>query len=131
MVFVYLHYPFISWFLALKYNYFFIFKGSGSDFMTLWVYVDGIIIYEASSYTIAQLKFLLNKISFKLRDLGNLKYFLSLELSRFSKEYICRKVIILCNFLKMLDYLDLPMDSHLKLLQTGGELLDTLHLKGD
>lgn len=55
-------------------------RDSGSSFTALLVYVDDIILTGASSQVLTDLKCLLHQ-RFKLKDLGQLKYFLGLELA--------------------------------------------------
>jgi hypothetical protein len=63
----------------------------GSSFTVLLVYVDDILITSNDLEVINNLKVFLDK-QFKLKDLGNLRYFLDLEVARsptaflFSKE---------------------------------------------
>lgn len=59
-------------------------KGSGSSFVALLVYVDDIIISGASSPLLDELKLKLNQC-FRLKDLGLLKYFMGIKLSRSSR----------------------------------------------
>lgn len=59
-------------------------RGTGKDFLALLVYVDDIIITGSTSSGIQQLKSLFNA-RFKLKDLGDLKYFLIFELARSAK----------------------------------------------
>ncbi|KAF5448203.1 hypothetical protein F2P56_028759 [Juglans regia] len=56
---------------------------SGSSFMALLVYVDDIVIASNDSSSVSALKSFLDS-KFKLKDLGNLKYFLGLEVARSS-----------------------------------------------
>lgn len=60
-------------------------KKVGKVFVTVLVYVDDIIIASNNNEEVAQLKTDLQQ-SFKLRDLGSLKYFLGLEIARSSSE---------------------------------------------
>lgn len=59
-------------------------KGSASSFITLLVYVDDIVITSPSIDAIQSLKEFLHG-HLKLKDLGDLKYFLGLKLARSSK----------------------------------------------
>lgn len=69
-------------------------KGSGSLFLALLVYVDDIIIAGPSNILIQDLiSELQNK--FKLKDLGNLKYFSVLKLRDRHREYYYPKEIML------------------------------------
>ena len=55
-------------------------NGADSSFMALLVYVDDIIITGPNISTISFLKEFLHN-QFKLKDLGQLKYFLDLEIT--------------------------------------------------
>ena len=55
-------------------------KGSGTSFIALLVYVDDIVITTPSLNAIAEVKSL-SYNTFKLKDLGTLKYFLGLDMS--------------------------------------------------
>lgn len=59
-------------------------RGKGASFVALLVYVDDILIIGPSIAEIDSVKSLLRS-SFMLKDLGNAKYFLGLELSRSSE----------------------------------------------
>ncbi|XP_041001588.1 uncharacterized mitochondrial protein AtMg00810-like [Juglans microcarpa x Juglans regia] len=54
------------------------------SFMALLVYIDDIVIASNNSTSVADLKEFLN-LHFKLKDLGNLRYFLGLEVARSAK----------------------------------------------
>jgi len=69
-----------------KYDYLLFTKGEGDNFIAILVYVDDIILASPSQEIIFKAKTILKK-HFKLKDLGDLKIFLGLELSR-SKEGI-------------------------------------------
>ena len=69
-----------------KYDYSLFTKGEGDNFIAILVYVDDIILANPSQEIISRAKTIL-KEHFKLKDLGDLKIFLGLELSR-SKEGI-------------------------------------------
>lgn len=84
-------------------NYTLFTKGSRSSFLALLVYVDGKIITGPSTNLIQSLKSDLHR-RFKLNDLGDLKYFLGLEISISSHgifpsnvitPYICLKNLVL------------------------------------
>ena len=68
-------------FTQSKSDYSLFFKGSGSTYVALLVYVDDIVITGASSEQIQLLKKALSD-QFKLKDLGNLRHFLGLEIAR-------------------------------------------------
>ena len=59
-------------------------KGFGSSFVALLVYVDDIIIPSPSLHIVNSLKIFLHS-KFNLKDLGDLKYFLGLEIARSNK----------------------------------------------
>lgn len=61
-----------------------IIKGTGSSFVALLVYVDDILIIGPSFHEIKSIKAIL-RAHFMLKDLGNAKYLLGLELSRSSQ----------------------------------------------
>lgn len=93
------------------------------------VYVDDIIIASNDDNDVDQLKAVLSN-AFKLRDLGPLKYFLSLEIARSSKGIsVCQRKYTL----GLLDYSgflackpsQIPMDPNSKLYSDSAEpLLD-------
>lgn len=56
-------------------------KGQGDQFIALLVYVDDIVITGPNVQAINSLKDFLHS-EFKLKDLGNLKYFLGIEIAR-------------------------------------------------
>lgn len=70
-----------SGFSQSKSDYSLFFKGNGSDYIALLVYVDDILITGSSATEIDSIKRKLSN-KFKLKDLGNLGYFLGLEVAR-------------------------------------------------
>ncbi|GMI99394.1 hypothetical protein HRI_003608700 [Hibiscus trionum] len=58
-------------------------KGTGPNFIALAVYVDDIIVASPSLSEISAIKTILHD-TFKIKDLGNLKFFLGLEVARSS-----------------------------------------------
>ncbi|XP_042974819.1 uncharacterized mitochondrial protein AtMg00810-like [Carya illinoinensis] len=64
-----------------KANYSRFTKAEGSSFIALLIYIDDILIASNDMKSIELLKSLLNE-KFKLKDLGNLKYFLGLEVAQ-------------------------------------------------
>lgn len=93
--------------------------------MALLVYVDDIVITTNEQTVAVNLKIFLNE-KFKLKDLGDLKYFLGIEVARFSKGiYLCQRHYTL----QLLDETGLlgckplttPMDVNLKLRQDEGD----------
>lgn len=96
--------------------------------MAVLVYVDDIIIASSCDHATALLKKAL-EVSFKLRDLGTLRYFLGLEIARSSNG------ITLCQRKYILDLLtetgllgckpaSIPMDPSVKLSSEGGDLIE-------
>lgn len=70
-----------SGFTQSKSDYSLFFKGNGSDYVALLVYVDDILITGSSTKEINSIKHKLSD-KFKLKDLGKLGYFLGLEVAR-------------------------------------------------
>ncbi|RVW37753.1 Retrovirus-related Pol polyprotein from transposon RE1 [Vitis vinifera] len=81
-------------------------KINGNSFIALLVYVDDIVITSNDQENVDELKKILNGC-FKLKDLGNLKYFLGLEVGYLG-----------CKTRKT------PMDPNVKFSQDEGDLLD-------
>ena len=111
-------------FIQSKADYSLIYKGNGSTYVALLVYVDDIVITGASLEGINSLKQSLSE-EFKLKDLGNLKMFLGLEVAR-SKSGIsvCQRKYAL-ELLEDTGFLASkpahhPMDPHLKSLNFEG-----------
>lgn len=67
-------------FIQSKSDYSLFTKGQGADCIAIVVYVDGIIIVGPNYSLIMCLKQTLDK-AFKLKDMGDLKFFLGLEAS--------------------------------------------------
>lgn len=102
-------------------------RSRGAVYLALLVYVDDIVIATNDQEEAVNLKLFLNE-QFKLKDLGDLKYFLGIEVARSSKGiYICQRHYTL----QLLDETGLlgckprttPMDVNLKLRQYEGDLL--------
>lgn len=102
-------------------------KNSGNVYMAVLVYVDDIIIASSCDKATDLLKQAL-QCSFKLRDLGTLRYFLGLEIARSAAG------ITLCQRKYTLDLLtetgllgcqpsSIPMDPSFKLTLEDGDLL--------
>ncbi|KAL6313098.1 hypothetical protein AAG906_021157 [Vitis piasezkii] len=91
------------------------------------LYVDDIIVASNNKIVADNLKNSLNK-SFKLKDLGNLKYFLGLEVARSLKGSRQTRENMLWNFYLEAGYLGCkpaktPMQPNMQLSQDDGELL--------
>uniref|UniRef100_A0A2N9EUF2 Reverse transcriptase Ty1/copia-type domain-containing protein n=1 Tax=Fagus sylvatica TaxID=28930 RepID=A0A2N9EUF2_FAGSY len=102
-------------------------KTAGSTFIALLVYVDDILIASNAPAAVTKLTAFLDA-KFKLKDLGNAKYFLGLELAR------SHQGISLCQRKYTLDILEdagflaskpvkFPMEQHIKLSRDDGSLL--------
>lgn len=115
-------------FHQLKSDYSLFTKGSGSSFLALLVYVDDIIITGASMTAIELLKQHLHG-TFKLKDLGSLRYFLGLEIARSSKGIFLSQRKYVLQLIEDTGLLaskptSLPMDSSCKLDSITGTLLE-------
>ncbi|WKA10965.1 hypothetical protein VitviT2T_028505 [Vitis vinifera] len=102
-------------------------KTTGNDFIALLVYVDDIIVASNNKIAANNLKNSLNK-SFKLKDLGNLKYFLRLEVARSAKGILINQRKYALELLSETGYLgckpaQTPMQPNMQLSQDDGELL--------
>ena len=92
------------------------------------MYVDDVLIASNDKEQVDRFKVLLNQ-KFKLKDLGELKYFLSLEVARTDKGIsLCQRKYTL-EMLKDARLLGckpvkVPMDQNLKLSKHEGSLLD-------
>lgn len=102
-------------------------KGSGASFLALLVYVDDIIITGASQSDIERLKVHLHD-TFKLKDLGSLRYFLGLEIARSFKGIFLSQRNYTLQLIEDAGFLaskpaTLPMDPNSKLQADIGDLL--------
>ena len=70
-----------SGFTQSHYDYSLFTKCSGSDLVLILVYVDDLLITGSSSQLIQATKLMLNT-HFKIKDLGEMRYFLGLEIAR-------------------------------------------------
>jgi hypothetical protein len=113
-------------FLQSKSDYSLFTRSQGTIFIALLVYVDDIVQASNDADVITQLISFLNN-QFKLKDLGDLKFFLGLEVARTSKG------ISLCQRKYTLEILEdtgllaakpskFPMKSNLKLSTSNGDL---------
>lgn len=96
-------------------------------FIALLVYVDDVVIAINDEEEAKALKIFLND-QFKLKDLGDLKYFLGIEVARSRRGiYICQRHYALQLFTESgllgCKPLTTPMDINLKLSQDDGDLL--------
>nr|KYP57114.1 Putative transposon Ty5-1 protein YCL074W family [Cajanus cajan] len=81
-------------FTQSKYDYTFFTKGLKATFIAILVYVDDIVLAIPSSNMINVAKTMLQR-QFKLKDLGDLKFFLGLELLKSRKGiYLCKGTIL-------------------------------------
>jgi hypothetical protein len=114
-------------FIQSKSDYSLFISTQGTTFITLLVYVDDILIASNNIIAVHTLKNSLHA-KFKLKDLGNFKYFLGLEVARSAKG------ISLCQRKYALDILSdsgmlgskpvvTPMEQNLKLSQSDGDIL--------
>uniref|UniRef100_A0A2N9FY23 Reverse transcriptase Ty1/copia-type domain-containing protein n=1 Tax=Fagus sylvatica TaxID=28930 RepID=A0A2N9FY23_FAGSY len=119
-------------FVQSKSDYSLFTRTQGTTFIALLVYVDDILLASNNIEAVHSLKASLHS-EFKLKDLGNLKYFLGLEVAR------SNKWISLCQRKYALDILSdsgmlgcklvsTPMEQNLKLSQSDGDLLDDASL---
>ena len=76
-----------SRFLQSKADYSPFMKGHGGTFVAVLVYVDDIIIACLNKCIVYEVKALLHS-KFKMKNLGSLKYFLRLEIARFTTEVV-------------------------------------------
>jgi hypothetical protein len=68
-------------FCRSKADYSLFIKQDNHSFTTLLVYVDDIIVTSDSSAVVEDIKVFLNN-KFKIKDLGQLRYFLGIEIAR-------------------------------------------------
>nr|AAD25646.1 putative retroelement pol polyprotein [Arabidopsis thaliana] len=100
----------------------------GSEFIVLLVYVDDIVIASTTEQAAQSLTEAL-KASFKLRELGPLKYFLGLEVARTSEGISLSQRKYALELLTSADMLDckpssIPMTPNIRLSKNDGLLLE-------
>ena len=115
-------------FVLSKADYLLFTRQQGESFIALLVYVDDVLIASNDKDKVDQFKVLLDQ-KFKLKDLGDLKFFLGLEVARTDKG------IALCQRKYALEVLSdagmlgckpskVPMEQNLKLSKYDGDLLN-------
>ena len=114
-------------FTQSKSDYSLFHTGSGHTLVVLLVYVDDIIVAGPNPDMINQVQQQLQRL-FKLKVLGDLKYFLGLEIARSDKGICLSQRKYTLSLLEDSGFLgckpaSLPMDSNLKLSATEGEPL--------
>ena len=102
-------------------------KKTPGSFIALLVYVDDILIASDNPKSVIELKILLDQ-QFKLQDLGDLKFFLGLEIARSQKGiHLCQRkyTLELINDVGLLGCkpAKTPMEHNLNLSKNQGELL--------
>ena len=117
-------------FVQSKANYSLFTRQEGESFIALLVYVDDVLIASNDKAKVDQFKVLLDQ-RFKLEDLGDLKFFLGLEVARIDKGIaLCQRKYALevLSDACMLGYKPskVPMEQNLKLSKYDGELLNDL-----
>ncbi|KAJ9555731.1 hypothetical protein OSB04_010345 [Centaurea solstitialis] len=115
-------------FIRSKADYSLFYKGSGSTYVAVLVYVDDIILAGPSQTLIDEVKIHLSN-RFKLKDLGDLKYFLGLEVARSKRGIFVSQRHYALQLLKDMGLLaskpaNTPMVSHLYHSTDSGKLMD-------
>ena len=128
MVFQIFNHSTANGFLQSKKDYSLFTKQTGASFMALLLYVDDILIASNDPQAVADLKVVWDK-QYKLKDRGNLKCFLGLEIARSKKGIsLCQRKYALevINDVGMLGCkpVKTPMEVNLKLSKDEGELLN-------
>ncbi|XP_019231520.1 PREDICTED: uncharacterized protein LOC109212342 [Nicotiana attenuata] len=111
-----------------KADYSLFFKAQGTSFTAILVYVDDILLTGNDLHEIERLKSFLLKC-FRIKDLGNLKYFLGIEFSRTHKGIFMSQRKYALDILQGSGLLGarqdkFPVEQNLKLTPTDGELLN-------
>ena len=115
-------------FVQSKANYSLFTRQQGESFIVLLVYVDDVLIASNNQRGVEEFKVLLDQ-KFKLKDLGDLRYFLGLEVARTEKGIsLCQRKYAL-EILEDVGLLEckpseVPMDPTLKLSKHEGEMLN-------
>ncbi|XP_058008444.1 uncharacterized mitochondrial protein AtMg00810-like [Hevea brasiliensis] len=107
-----------------KSNHSLFLKHTNSSFIALLVYVDDVILAGNDMTEIAFVKSFLDQ-TFRIKDLGTLKFFLGLEIAKNSKGIVINQRKYALEILSDAGYLaskpiSTPMDDSLKLSKTGG-----------
>lgn len=115
-------------FTQSKSDYSLFFKGSGSNYVALLVYVDDILITGSSTTEINLLKKQLSD-KFKLKDLGSLGYFLGLEVAKSKSGIFVSQRNYTLQLIDDLGFLaakpvSTPMDPRNNLQSDKGDMLD-------
>ncbi|KAM6569154.1 hypothetical protein CsatB_017139 [Cannabis sativa] len=102
-------------------------RNNGDNFIILLIYVDDVILDGNNLVEMETLKVQLNN-KFQLKDLGNLKYFLRLEVARSSKGIIISQRHYALQMLEDLGHLgcklvSTPMEANLKLCQDEEDIM--------
>ena len=114
-------------FIQSKADYSLFTRQTDQSFLIILVYVDDVLVASDNKDEIAQFKLLLDQ-KFKLKDLGDLKYFLGLEVARSDQGIaLCQRKYVL-ELLNDAGYLGCkpaktPMEQNLKLSKYEGEEL--------
>lgn len=115
-------------FIQSKSDYSMYTRGSGDTFVVILLYVDDIILSSPNKQVIADVKAFLSTV-FRLKDLGDLKYFLGLEIARSETGImLCQRNYAL-QILEDAGFLDskpvkTPMNPRINLASDTGDLLD-------
>lgn len=99
----------------------------GKSFTTLLIYVDDILITSNDLMAITALKSFLHT-RFRIKDLGDLKFFLGIEIARSADDIFISQRKYLLDILKDVGFFGVrlasfPMEQNLKLLPDKGDLL--------
>lgn len=102
-------------------------KTSSTDITIILIYVDDLMICGSSNDEINNLKAMLSS-HFHMKDLGNLRYFLGIEIDRTTSGFFISQAKYTMDLLKEYGVINskplkLPMDSHLKLTTNKGDPL--------